>query len=260
MGIALVTGGTSGIGAAFARALAARGHDLILVARGQDGLDGMAEELRATGRRVELMAADLAKPDDTDRVAARLADRTSPVDILVNNAGFGLHSKLADPDIAEHERAIAVMLRAPIVLTGAVLAPMRERGAGTIINVGSVAGEITLGGYSALKAWMRSYSESLSNELHGTGVTVTDLMPGWVHTEFHARAEIRTNSIPNSLWIDAELLVTECLRDVDRKRVLSIPTVRFKVLTWFTRHLPRSTMRAVSRRISLSRSSSTVTE
>ena len=256
MGIALVTGGTSGIGAEFARALAKCGHDLVLVARSQQPLDAMAAELRGLGRQVETISADLADPADTDRVAARLRQSENPVGILVNNAGFGLHSKLHAPDIAEHERAIAVMVRAVIVLTGAVLEQMTVRREGTIINVGSVAGEISLGAYSALKGWMRTYSESLSNELRGSGVTVTDLLPGWVHTEFHRRAAIRTSSIPSSLWIDADVLVAACLRDVDKKKVLSIPTTRFKVLTWFTRHLPRSTVRSISHRISLSRSSS----
>ena len=256
MGIALVTGGTSGIGAAFARALAARGHDLVLVARSAGPLDAMAGELRDMGRRVEILPADLADPADTERVAARLRQAENPVDILVNNAGFGLHSKLRAPDLAEHERAFAVMIRAVVVLSAAALEQMEQRRSGTIINVGSVAGEISLGGYSAIKGWVRVYTESLSNELRGTGVTVTDLMPGWVHTEFHQRADIRTSSIPDALWIDAEHLVAECLRDVDKKKVLSIPTARFKVLTWFTRHLPRSTVRSISHRISLSRSSS----
>ncbi|MFC5502532.1 SDR family NAD(P)-dependent oxidoreductase [Lysinimonas soli] len=256
MGIALVTGGTSGIGAEFARALAARGHDLVLVARSTGPLDAMATELRATGREVEVIVADLADPGDTERVAQRLRQTEKPVDILVNNAGFGLHSKLRAPDVAEHERAIAVMIRAVLVLSAAALEQMEPRRSGTIINVGSVAGEISLGGYSAIKGWVRTYTESLSNELRGSGVTVTDLMPGWVHTEFHRRADIRTSSIPEALWIDAGHLVEACLRDVDAKKVLSIPTVRFKVLAWFTRHLPRSTMRSVSHRISLSRSSS----
>ena len=228
----------------------------MLVARSAAPLEAMAAELRAMGREVEVLAADLADPVDTELVAQRLRRPEQPVDILVNNAGFGLHSKLRAPDIAEHERAFTVMMRAVLVLSAAALEQMEPRRSGTIINVGSVAGEISLGGYSAIKGWMRIYTESLSNELRGSGVTVTDLMPGWVHTEFHRRADIRTSSIPDGLWIDAGHLVAACLRDVEAKRVLSIPTARFKVLTWFTRHLPRSTVRSISHRISLSRSSS----
>jgi short-subunit dehydrogenase len=119
MGIALVTGGTSGIGAEFARQLAARGDDLILVARDVKRLDAMAAELAAPGRRVETIAADLSKPRDTERVAKRLADAAKPVDILVNNAGYGLKTKLVRPDVAEHDDAYAVMVRAVWVLSAA---------------------------------------------------------------------------------------------------------------------------------------------
>lgn len=260
MGTALVTGGTSGIGAEFARQLAARGHDLVLVARDTQRLDAMAAELRLTGREVQIIVADLANPDDTDRVAQRLGDREHPIDWFINNAGFRVRTQLSDPDIAEHDRALNVMVRAVLVLAGAVVPVMRERGAGQIVNLASVNGQLTIGGYSAIKAWVRVYSESLANELRGTGVTVTALMPGWVRTEFHQRAgttkgEQGRGGIPNVLWLDPELLVRECLRDVDKKRVISIPTIRYRFLSWLLKHLPDATVRAVSRRISLSRSS-----
>ena len=254
MGIALVTGGTSGIGAEFARQLAARGHDLVLVARDTARLDAMAAELGTGGRSVEIITADLSDPKDTDRVAKRLTDTTKPVDILVNNAGFGGLSKLVNPDIAEQDRAYAVMMRAVWLLSAAVAPGMKQRGHGAIINVASTAGQLSMGAYSSIKSWVITYSESLANELHGSGVTVTALMPGWVRTEFHQRASIRSSSIPNSLWLDAEYLVRECLRDVDRGKVVSMPSVRYRPLSWLLRHLPRSTVRTISRRISLSRS------
>jgi hypothetical protein len=259
MGTALVTGGTSGIGAEFARQLAARGHDLVLVARDTARLDAMAEELRKKGRTVEIIVADLAQPEDTDRVAERLADREHPIDWFINNAGFRVTSRLASPDVAEHDRALNVMVRAVLVLGGAVAPVMRERGTGAIVNVASINGQLTLSGYSALKAWVRVYSESLSNELRDSGVTVTALMPGWVRTEFHQRAgttkgEAGRGGIPNFLWLEPELLVRECLHDVDKHRVISIPTIRYKFLSGLLKHLPDATVRAVSRRISLSRS------
>jgi uncharacterized protein len=254
MSIALVTGGTSGIGAEFARQLAARGHDLVLVARDTKRLDAMAAELGVGGRSVETIAADLSDPNDTDRVAQRLADTKKPIDILVNNAGYGLKTKLLAPDIAEHDAAYAVMVRAVWVLSAAVAPGMKQRGHGTIINVGSIASQLSMGGYSAMKAWVQTYTESLANELNGSGVTATVLMPGWVRTEFHQRASIKSSSIPNSLWLDAEYLVRECLRDVDRGKVVSMPSVRYRPLSWLLRHLPRGTVRSISRRISLSRS------
>ncbi|WBU37049.1 SDR family NAD(P)-dependent oxidoreductase [Homoserinibacter sp. YIM 151385] len=253
MGTALVTGGTSGIGAAFARALAARGHDLVLVARDEARLEETAAELRATGRHVEVLSADLSVRADVDRVAARIEDPSRPVDLLVNNAGFGVHWKLTASDVEVHDRAMEVMVRAVLVLGGAAGRAMRERGHGAIVNVSSTAGFITMGAYSAIKAWVTSYTEGLSNELHGTGVTVTALCPGWVRTEFHQRAGIRSSSIPESLWLDADALVATSLRDVDRGRVISMPSIRYRVLIWFTRHLPRTTVRWISRRISSSR-------
>lgn len=255
MGIALVTGGTSGIGAEFARQLAARGHDIVLVARDPGRLAAMAAELRAVGRTVEVIEADLAKSDDTDRVAARLGDRAHPIDYFINNAGFRVTSRLSEPDVAEHDRALDVMVRAVLVLAGAVAPVMRERKIGAIVNVASINGQLTLSGYSAIKAWVRVYSESLSSELRDTGVTVTALMPGWVRTEFHQRVGSSRGGIPNFLWLEPELLVRECLRDVDRGRVISIPTLRYRFLSWLLKHLPDATVRAVSRTISLSRSS-----
>jgi short-subunit dehydrogenase len=254
MGIALVTGGTSGIGAEFARQLAARGDDLILVARDRERLDAMAAELGALGRSVEVIVADLSDEKDRARVAKRLADPAKPVDILVNNAGFGGLSKLVNPDFAQYDEAFGVMMRAVWMLSAAVAPGMKQRGHGAIINVASTAGQLSMGAYSSIKAWVITYSESLANELHGTGVTVTALMPGWVRTEFHQRASITSSSIPDSLWLDAERLVRVSLRDVDRGRVISIPSVRYRLLSWLLRHAPRSTVRAVSRRISLSRS------
>ena len=254
MGIALVTGGTSGIGAEFARQLAARGDDLILVARDEKRLDEMAAEVRALGRSVEVLVADLSEEKDTARVAKRLADTTKPVDILINNAGFGGLSKLVTPDPAQYEDAFGVMMHAVWVLSAAVAPGMKARGHGAIVNVASTAGQLSMGAYSSIKAWVITYSESLANELHGTGVTVTALMPGWVRTEFHQRASIGSSSIPNVLWLDAERLVRVSLRDVDRGRVISIPSVRYGLLSWLLRHAPRSAVRAISRRISLSRS------
>jgi short-subunit dehydrogenase len=252
MATALITGGTSGIGADFARSLAARGYDLVLVARDESRLAAMAAELAPTS--VELLPADLADRTDVDRVAARIEDPDRPIDLLVNNAGFGVHVSLLARDVAPFDRAFEVMVRAVLVLGGAAARSMRARGSGHIINISSVAGFITMGGYSAIKGWVASYSQGLSNELRKTGVGVTALCPGWVRTEFHERAGIRSSSIPNFLWVDSKPLVESCLRDVARGKVISIPTGRYKVLMWFAQHGPRSGVRRVSAAISSSRS------
>ena len=253
MGVALVTGGTSGIGAAFARLLAARGYDLVLVARSIDRLDEMAAELRALGRTVEVLSADLADRGDVARVVDRLSDPSRPIEILVNNSGFGMHASLLDIDVSEFDRGFEVMCRAAFVLSGAAARGMVERGSGKIVNVSSTAGFLTMGSYSSIKAWVTSYTEGLSVELRGTGVGVTALCPGWVRTEFHDRAGIRSSSIPNFMWLDAEQLVSAALRDVDRGTVISIPTLRYRTLIGLARLAPKGAIRSFSGAISSSR-------
>lgn len=254
MATALITGGTSGIGAAFAKALAGRGEDLILVARDAGRLAEVAAEL--TGRygiQVETISADLASREDTLRVADRLTSSGSPVDTLVNNAGFGLPVRLLADDSTPHEHAFDVMIRAVLILAAAAGRTMKTRGAGTIINVSSTAGFVTMGNYSAIKAWVTSYTEGLANELRGSGVTATVLCPGWVRTEFHERADISTGKIPGPLWLQADDLVAACLADAARGKVISIPSRRYAVLIFLARHAPRSAVRAASRALSSGR-------
>jgi short-subunit dehydrogenase len=254
MTTALVTGGTSGIGAAFAHALAARGDDLVLVARNVDRLAEMATRLtEAHGIEVEVMSADLGDRDDVLRVAARLQSTEQPIDLLVSNAGFGVRARLVTEDIATHEHAIDVMVRAVLILGAAAGGAMKARGRGTIINVASTAGFVTMGGYSAIKAWVVTYTEGLANELRGSGVQVTALCPGWVRTEFHERADIRTSKIPDQLWLDADRVVADCLADVARHQVVSIPSKRYKALILAARLAPRSAVRAASRKLSSGR-------
>ncbi len=256
MATALVTGGTSGIGATFARALAGRGDDLVLVARNSERLRTMATQLsRAYGVQVEVITADLADRTEVERVVSRITESEHPIDLLVNNAGFGIHSLLTNPDTSAHEHALDVMCRAVLILGGAAGRAMRDRGHGAIINVSSTAGFITMGGYSAVKAWVTTYTEGLAVELAGSGVTVTALCPGWVRTEFHQRAGIRTGKIPSLGWVDADVLVRDCLDDVDRGKVISIPTWRYKIAISLARVAPRGIIRAISGRLSASRHS-----
>ena len=218
-----------------------------------DRLDEMAAELRASGRTVEVLPADLADRNALARVVERLNDSDRPIDLLVNNAGFGIHASLLDADVSEFDRGFEVMCRTVFVLSGAAARGMVKRGSGRIVNVSSTAGFLTMGSYSSIKAWVTSYTESLAVELRGTGVGVTALCPGWVRTEFHDRAGIRSSSIPNFLWLDAEQLVSAALRDVDRGTVISIPTLRYRALIGLARLAPKSAIRSLSGAISSSR-------
>lgn len=249
MTTALVTGATAGIGAEFARQLAARGHNLVLVARDAARLEASAAALRATGVSVEVMATDLADRAGVATVAARVGDPDRPVDVLVNNAGFGTVTSLGDADTSEQERALDVMATAPLVLGAAAASAMKRRGAGQIITVASLSAWITHGGYSAVKAYAKVWSEGLSIELAGTGVTATALCPGWVRTEFHERAGLAATGIPGWAWVDAERCVRECLAHADAGRVLSLPTKRWKLAAFGLQHAPRALVYAIGRRM-----------
>ena len=255
MATALITGATSGIGNAFASELAARGTDLVIVSRDVDRLRSVSEELSAAhGVNVEVLSADLSIRAEVDAVARRLEDESRPIDMLVNNAGFGLHSSLLDASANDtHVRAIDVMCLAMLILGGAAGRAMKQRGHGQIINVASSSSAIFSGNYSAIKAWARTYSTGLALELEGTGVTVTGLLPGWVRTEFHDRAGIKSNNLPNFVWIDAGVLVRQCLADADRGKVESIPTLKWKLAMFIGDHGPRALTRLASRKLVSSR-------
>jgi short-subunit dehydrogenase len=247
MATALVTGATAGIGKAFASRLAAGGHGLVLVARDVERLNGLAAALRAAhGVPVEVLSADLSDRAAVERVAERLRDGAAPVDLLVNNAGFGVRGRFVGGELALQERVLEVMVRAVLVLSHAAVPGMVERGRGAVINVASVAGFVPGGPYSAAKAWVTTFTTSLGVELRGTGVTATALCPGFVRTEFHQRAG-SSGGGPAWAWLDADRLVRDCLRDVRRGRLLSVPSRRYRVVVAVLRHLPPAALELIGR-------------
>jgi short-subunit dehydrogenase len=239
-GIALVTGATAGIGHEFAAQLAARGHDLVLVARDAERLEKVAAELRsAYGVTVEVLPADLADPDDLARVEARVAADEHPVELLVNNAGFGLKGRFLDNDIADEERMLQVLVVAVLRLTHAALGAMTARGHGQVVNVSSVAAYLPRGTYAAAKAWVNSFTLWAHGEYAGHGVDVMLLCPGFVKTEFHERMGVTRGSAPGFLWLTPERLVRDALADLDEGKARSLPSKRFKVITGVARLVPR---------------------
>jgi short-subunit dehydrogenase len=236
---ALVTGPTAGIGQSFAQQLAARGYDLVLVARDQERLDKTAAELRAAhGVDVEVITADLTDRADLARIEARLADRARPVDLLVNNAGFGLKGRFLDNSADAETAMLDVLVTAVLRLSHAALAAMTERGHGGVINVSSVAAFLPRGSYSAAKAWVNSFSEWAANEYRPRGVTVMALCPGFTKTEFHERMDVSRGSAPDFMWLEADRLVATALADFDKGRVYSIPSAQYKVITTAARLVP----------------------
>lgn len=248
MGTAVITGGTAGIGLEFARTLAARGHDICLVARDEQRLQQVAEELRARRVQVEIIVADLTDRGQLATVEARLSDRSRPVEILVNNAGFGVLQRFAGGDIDAEQRMLDVLVTAVMRLTHAALPGMVDRGTGAILNVSSVASWISGGTYSAAKSWVTVFSESLSIELAGTGVHVTAVCPGYTHTEFHQRANMEMDGIPEWMWLDTQQVVDTALKDVRRGKPISVAGRQYKVLSLAAQYLPRPLVRSIGAR------------
>lgn len=247
MTTSLITGATAGIGAAFARRLAADRHGLVLVARDEKRLEGSAAELRERyGVEVEVLAADLATDDGIAAVERRLADRERPVDVLVNNAGFGNRGTFLDTPLADELRMLTVHCEAVLRLTSAAARPMRERGRGSVINVSSVAAFMPRGTYSASKAWVVRFTEGVAQDLAGSGIRFLALCPGFVRTEFHARAGMNAGNVPDWAWLDADKVVAAALRDLGAGKRVSVPDARYKVAVAVARHVPSRLFGGVS--------------
>jgi uncharacterized protein len=246
MPTAFITGATAGIGAAFARRLAAHRMSLVLLARDGDRLRASADALhREHGVDVEVLVADLATDDGIAAAERRVADG---VDLLVNNAGFGHGGRFLEVPIAEELTMLRVHCEAVLRLTSAALPGMVARRQGGVINVASVAAFFSRGTYSASKAWVVTFSESVRQDVAGSGVNVMALCPGWVHTEFHERARMDMSGVPEFLWLDADRLVAVALRDFRRGRSLSVPGLPYKAVLGLNRLVPRRLASGVSSR------------
>ncbi len=253
MAIALITGATAGLGAAFARRLAREHHDLVLVARDPARLDQAATALGAEhGIGVDVLSADLSGEDACGRVAARLADADRPIDLLVNNAGIGLGRGFLGSPVEDSVRLTDLNVLAVLRLTHAALPAMLARGRGDILNVSSVAG-FTPGPrdatYSASKAWVTTFSEALHVQTVGTGVRVLALCPGFVRTEFHQRAGIDMRAVPEWMWTDADDVVAAALSALRRGKAICVPGRQYQAIVGVARHAPRGLVRRAARKV-----------
>jgi len=243
----VVTGASAGLGAEFAHQLALHGYDLVLVARDEQRLQNKADELvEAHGVQVVVLPADLATDEGCSAVADRLDQ--GDVDLLVNNAGMGAYQPFGEADLAREEFQLDLNVRAVLRLTHAAVRSMTARGSGRVLNVSSVAGFVPRGGnatYSASKAWVTMFSEALSVQLAGSGVTVTAVCPGFTHTEFHERAQADMSHVPDRMWLDAADVVREGLADTFAGKPLSVPSRRYRALVTAARTIPRPLLRAI---------------
>jgi short-subunit dehydrogenase len=228
LGTALITGASSGIGAVYADRLAARGYDLILVARDATRLAANAGALRTlTGRMVETMPADLTHRAQLAAVEQRLASDAA-ITLLVNNAGMSLNGTWLTVDAAEVERLIALNAIAPTMLARAAAIAFVERGAGAIVNVGSVlalAPELFDGAYAATKAHLLNLSLSLSSKLADKGVYTQAVLPGTTRTEIFERSGKDLNKIPPEWVMEPEDLVDAAMIGFDRRESVTIPSL-----------------------------------
>jgi short-subunit dehydrogenase len=246
--LALITGGSSGIGAEFAKELAAQGYDLLLVARRRDRLEELAGTLRQSGKtRVEILAADLATDEGMAAVEQRIA-AAGNLELLVNNAGFGTVGKFWYAGMESQDQMHRLHVIATMRLTHAALTGMMARGKGGIINVSSVAGFWQSPGsisYCATKCWMNSFTEGLALELMmaGSPVKVQALCPGYTLSEFHDVAGMDRKLIPARMWMRAEDVVGESLRGLERGKTFVIPGRIYRADVFFMKHAPKFLMK-----------------
>ena len=252
MATALVTGASSGLGAEFARQLAADGYDLVIVARNEVRL--AAERTKLVDRYgidVELLPADLVTDHGCAAVSARVGDQHRRVDVVVNNAGLGTYQGFGVADLADEERQLDLNVRAVMRISYAAVRAMKARGSGRIVNVSSVSAFVPRGGnptYGAGKAWVTLFSEALSLQLQGSGVTVTAICPGFTHTEFHERANADMSHVPDRMWLEAEDVVREGLADAMQGKPVSVPSRQYRTLVTGARLLPRPLLRRIMAR------------
>ncbi len=252
MPTALVTGATAGLGAEFARQLAADDYSLVLVARDTERLEQIAAELsQRNGATVEIISADLISDEGCSAVAKRIEDREHPIDLLINNAGFGMYKVFGSAALADEERQLDLNVRAVLRLSHSAVRAMTGRGSGRIVNVSSVSAFVPRGSnatYAASKAWVTMFSEALSVQLKGSGVTVTAICPGFTRTEFHERAQADMSHVPERMWLSATDVVREGLDDAFAGRPVSVPTRQYRRLVLLARLVPRWLLRRVMAR------------
>lgn len=246
---ALITGATSGIGRAFADLLAAQGTELVIVSRDQARLDTVAAEVSSKhGVQVEVLSADLSTTDGIALASERLTASGSPVDLLVNNAGASLAGWFGTTRIDDEDRQLDLLVRAPMHLMDAAIKSMSGRGGGAIINVASVAAFTPRGVYSAHKAWLVNLSRWADLHYDDVNIQVQALCPGFTRTEFHQRGQMDLSGVPRWMWLKADYVARKSLEDLAKDKALSIPSVRYKILSSISRYAPATIVARVAKR------------
>ena len=246
--LAIVTGASAGIGAAFAERLARDAYDLVLVARRRDRLDELAERLgRTHGRSVAVLSADLGSAEGVRAVEARIASEPA-LELLVNNAGFGTTGYFDELDRDAEEEEVRLNVLALLRLTHAAVAAFKNRGHGTVVNVSSLAGFQPApfnATYAATKAFVNSFTQAVSEELRGSGVRLQLLCPGFTRTEFQDVAGFAKENIPDFAWMSADAVADASLEARRKGELLVIPGGGNKLMGALFRAIPAAVARRV---------------
>ena len=251
----LITGASSGIGLELARMFAADNASLVLVARSDDKLQKIADELRQRhGIDVRVIVKDLARPEGPDEIAAELSQAGLQVDVLVNNAGFGLAGTFAELPLERQMEMVQLNATSLVKLTGLLLSAMIERRRGGVLNVGSTAAfqpGPNMAIYFATKAFVLSFSEALHEEVRAKNVTVTCLAPGAVATNFAAAANMEKSLLFRQNVLEVGYVARAGHRAFRRKKALIVPGFWNRTFIFAERLLPRSLVRNLASRITL---------
>ncbi len=228
--------------------LASKGYDQVLIARDEVRLNELSADLQQKyGVECEVIVADLSTGDGLAAAVERAGSPAKPISVLLNNAGFGIRTSFERTPVSDELAMLDVLVKAPLELTHAAIPRMRELGSGRLVHIGSVAAWITSGTYSAAKAWLTTFSESLSLGLAGSGITSTVIAPGFVKTEFQQRAGMKSKDVPDWMWLSARMVAQQGWQDVVAGKPVSVPSLQYKVLSTVTRVMPRPLVRRVSR-------------
>lgn len=243
-GRALITGASSGIGEEFCWQLAAKGHDLVIVARNKEKLETMAEEIsQIAGVEVEVLVADLSEDKDIEKVSTRLKDTKKPVDLLVNNAGFAVAQPFVGGQLQRELYALKVLVEAPLRLSHASVEAMIPRGRGAIINVASIAAFSAMGTYASAKSWLVTFTKSLATEVKEHGIYVSALCPGLVKTNFHNAPSIKDARWPKFLWCNSQEVVETALLGLNEGKVIVVPNWKYKIAYMLLKFAPERMVR-----------------
>lgn len=240
---ALITGASSGIGRAMAMQLAAEGTELVIVARDSERLSGLADEV---GVACEIIVCDLADREALSVVERRIEAEDAPIDLVVNNAGLGFGGPFAALDRNTATFVVDVNVAALQRLTHSAASTFQDRGRGSILNVGSLAGEAVgahSATYNATKAFVTSLGQSLAVELAGTGVTITTLLPGFTRTEFQERSGTDVSDVPSFLWQSADRVAAAGLDGAFAGEIEVVPSKRYRLIRAVNRVLPSAARR-----------------